>query len=198
MRPTSLRSSTRSETPGAGAPAAVLCAVATGLRLRGAGGRLSATLVPGGIDQLGGRSEVIVGRLGGPPGQRLQIESVQTYGRRLAIKFRGIDDPNAAEALVGLDLLLPEDGLAALPEGSFYVHELVGMQVRTLDGRELGTVRRVDDTGAAAPLLAVAPRPDAPEAEELLVPAARSICVAIDRDTRTITVDPPEGLLENA
>ena len=184
--------------PGAGAPVAALCAVATGLRLRGAGGRLSATLVPGGIDQLGGRADVFVGRIGGPPGRRLEIESVQTYGRRLAIKFRGIDDPDAAEALVGLDLLLPEDGLVALPEGSFYIHELVGMQVRTLHGRVLGTVRRVGDTGAAAPLLAVAPRPDAPEAEEILVPAARSICVAIDRDTRMITIDPPAGLLENA
>jgi ribosomal 30S subunit maturation factor RimM len=70
--------------------------------------------------------------------------------------------------------------------------------VRTVDGRVLGTVRRVGDTGAAAPLLAVTPRPDAPEAEEILVPAARSICVAIDRDTRTITIDPPAGLLENA
>jgi 16S rRNA processing protein RimM len=184
--------------PGAGTPPAALCAVATGLRLRGAGGRLSATLVPGGIDQLGGRDDVIVGRIGVPGGRRLAIESVQTYGRRLAIKFRGIDDPGAAEALVGLDLLLPQDGLSALPAGSFYVHELVGMQVRTRDGRALGSVRRIDDTGAAAPLLAVAPRADAPEAEEILVPLAQSICVAIDRDTRTITVDPPEGLLENA
>jgi 16S rRNA processing protein RimM len=192
-----LRSSTRSETGAASPPAAALCAVATGLRLRGAGGRLSATLVPGGIDQLQGRRSVIVGRVGGT-GRTFEIESVQTYGRRLAIKFRGIDDPAAAEGLVGLDLLLPQSGLLALPEGAFYIHELVGMQVRTRDGRILGAVRRVLDTGGAAPLLAVAPRPDAPEAEEVLVPAAQSICVAIDRASRIITVDPPEGLLEIA
>jgi len=171
--------------------------VATGLRLRGAGGRLSATLVPGGIDQLQGRRSVIVGRVDGP-GRTFEIESVQTYGRRVAIKFSGIDDPAAAEGLVGLDLLLPQSGLLALPEGAFYNHELVGMQVRTRDGRVVGAVRRVLDAGGAAPLLAVAPRPDAPEAEEILVPAAQSICVAIDRGTRTITVDPPEGLLEIA
>jgi len=182
--------------PGAGA---ALCAVATGLRLRGPGGRLSATLVPGGIDQLQGRRSVFVGRLAaGGARHHLEIESVQTYGRRLAVKFRGIDDPDAAEALVGLDLLLPESGLAPLPEGSFYIHELVGMQVRTRDGREVGTVARVLDTGGAAPLLAVAPRPGATPDEEILIPAARSICVAFDRAARTITVDPPEGLLENA
>jgi 16S rRNA processing protein RimM len=192
-----LRSSTRSE-PGAAPPPAALCAVATGLRLRGAGGRLSATLVPGGIDQLRERGTVIVGRLGGAPGRTFEIESVQTYGRRLAIKLRGVDDPAAAEALCGLDLLLPQSGLASLPEGAFYVLELVGMQVRTRDGRAVGTVRRVVDTGAAAPLLGVVPRPDAPDGEEILVPAARSICVVIDRAARTITIDPPEGLLEIA
>lgn len=184
------------ETPPA-APAA-LCAVATGLRLRGAGGRLTANLVPGGIDQLQGRRSVFVGRPGeGAARRSLEIESVQTYGRRLAIKFRGIDDPDAAQALVGLDLLLPESGLVALPEGSFYAHELAGMQVRTRDGVVVGTVARVLDTGGA-PLLAVAPRPGATLDEEILIPAAQSICVAIDRAARTITVDPPEGLLENA
>jgi 16S rRNA processing protein RimM len=179
--------------------AAALCAVATGLRLRGAGGRLSATLVPGGIDQLQGRRSVIVGRLAAGGTRRiLEIESVQTYGRRLAIKFRGIDDPEAAQALVGLDLLLPESGLASLPEGSFYTHELVGMRVVTRDGVIVGTVVRVLDTGGAAALLAVAPPSGGTAQEEILIPAAQSICVAFDRAARTITVDPPEGLLENA
>lgn len=170
-----------------------LVAVATGLRLRGPDGRLTATLVPGGIDQLRDRRSVLVGRAGSGTGREMEIESSLVYGRRLAIKFRGLDDASAAEPLVGLDLLLPAGSLLDLPEGSFYIHELVGMQVVTRGGRGLGTVRRVVDTGAAAPLLAVA---EEGERDEVLIPAARSICVAIDRAARTITVDPPEGLLE--
>lgn len=173
-------------------PRTALVTVATGLRLRGPDGRLTATLVAGGIDQLQGRRSVLVGRAGSGQGREMEIESSQAYGRRLAIKFRGLDDATAAETLVGEDLLLPAGDLVSLPAGSFYIHELVGMDVRTRDGRTLGAVRRVLDTGAAAPLLAVA----LPGREEILIPAARSICIAIDRASRSIVVDPPEGLLE--
>lgn len=169
-----------------------LVTVATGLRLRGRDGRLTATLVPGGIDQMQGRRSVHVGRAGTETGREMEIESSLAYGRRLAIKFRGLDDASAAEALVGLDLMLPAGDLVALPAGSFYTHELVGMEVRTRAGRRLGTVRRVVETGAPAPLLAVAEGDGA----EVLIPAAQSICVAIERATRSIVVDPPEGLLE--
>ena len=169
-----------------------LVTVATGLRLRGPRGHLTATLVPGGIDQLQGRRSVQVGRSVTETGREMEIESSLAYGRRLAIKFRGLDDATAAEPLVGLDLLLPAGDLVALPAGSFYIHELVGMEVRTRAGRRIGTVRRVLETGAPAPLLAVAEA----DGEENLIPAAQSICVAIDRGSRTIVVDPPDGLLE--
>ena len=177
-------------------PRPAMVTVATGLRLRGAGGRLTATLVPGGIDQLQGRRSVFVGRAGAETGREMEIESSQTYGRRLAIKFRGCDDADAAAGLAGLNLLLPEGHLARLPDGAYYILELVGMQVRTRDGLLVGTVRRVLDTGGAAPLLAIAGAAGGPE--EILVPVAQSICVDIDRAARTITIDPPEGLLEPA
>jgi ribosomal 30S subunit maturation factor RimM len=70
------------------------------------------------------------------------------------------------------------------------------MRVRTLDGRDLGVVRRVMETGGA-PLLVVERTESMPQSgREMLIPAARSICTRIDRRARTITVDPPEGLLE--
>jgi len=168
-----------------------LLPIATGLRLRGAGGRLTATLVEGGIDQLRGRDWVLVGRLPGPA-TRYNVETYTAYGRKLALKLRGIDDAEAATHLAGLDILLPCNGLLALPEGAYYIFELVGMRVTTRAGRDLGTVRRVDDTGAA-PLLVVTPDAGGPE---ILIPAARSICTVIDRDARRIEVEPPEGLLE--
>jgi 16S rRNA processing protein RimM len=62
------------------------------------------------------------------------------------------------------------------------------------DGRRLGTVRRVGETGGT-PLLAVEP-PEGSRREAILVPAARSICSVIDLDSGCITIDPPEGLLE--
>jgi 16S rRNA processing protein RimM len=192
---TTLKSSTR-EGPSPGREGDAEVVVATGLRLRGADGRLTARLVVSGIDQLEGRGWVFVGRVSGST-RRLSIESYTTYGDRVVLKFQGIDDAGAASGLVGQDILIPCKGLVDLPEGSYYIFQLVGLTVRTRDGREIGKVREVVQTGGT-PLLAVEPIAGggASAQEEILLPAARSICTAIDVASGCITIDPPEGLLE--
>jgi 16S rRNA processing protein RimM len=95
-----------------------------------------------------------------------------------------------------MDILLPCKGLVDLPEGSYYIFELVGLRVVTLAGRALGTVRDIVETGGT-PLLAVRPDPGVGDGrEEILLPVARSICRIIDTRSGVITIDPPEGLLE--
>ncbi len=170
--------------------------VAAGLRLRGALGRLTARLVPGGIDQLEGRDWVMVGRPGQDP-RRLHIEAYSVYRDRVVLKFRGVDTAEDAAGLVGRDILMPCNGLVDLPEGSYYIFELVGLTVRTRNGRTIGIVRDVVRTGGT-PLLAIEPGEGIgpPAQDEILLPAARSICTAIDVASGCITIDPPEGLLE--
>lgn len=170
--------------------------VAAGLRLRGPRGRLTARLVPGGIDQLEGRDWVMVGRPGQAPA-RLPIEEYSIYGDRVVLKFRGVDTAEEAAGFVGQDILMPCNGLVDLPEGSYYIFELIGLTVRTRAGRTIGIVRDVVPTGGT-PLLAVEPGTGEGEAahDPILLPAARSICTAIDPASGWITIDPPEGLLE--
>jgi 16S rRNA processing protein RimM len=169
--------------------------VATNLRLRGIDGRLTASLVRGGIDQLEGRREVLVGRAGSDATLR-EIETYETYAHKVVVKFRRVDSAAQAAPLEGLDILMPCNGLVDLPEGAYYIFELVGMRVRTREGLDLGVVRRVMETGGA-PLLVVERAEPVPQTRrEMLIPAARSICTRIDRRARVITVDPPEGLLE--
>jgi 16S rRNA processing protein RimM len=86
--------------------------------------------------------------------------------------------------------------LVDLPEGAYYIFELVGMKVRTRAGRDLGDVRRVIETGGAPLLVIAAAEGGRAEDREILVPAARSICTGIDKAAGTITIDPPDGLLE--
>lgn len=191
---TNLKSSNRERRT---APAGeVEVTVATGLKLRGSGGRLTARLVPSGIDQLREREEVLVGRAGGTT-RNLPLEHYSIYGDRVVLKFRGVDDAAAASGLVGQDILIPCNGLVDLPEGSYYIFRLVGLTVRTRDGREIGKVRDVVQTGGT-PLLAIEPGPGCGTGakEEILMPVARSICTAIDVASGTITIDPPEGLLD--
>lgn len=169
--------------------------VAAGLRLRGGEGRLTARLVPNGIDQIRGRAWVLVGD-GRSPGRRYDVEEHQVYDDKVILKLRGVQSAAEAAPLVGMDILIPCNGLVDLPEGSYYIFELVGLRIRTRDGRAIGSVRDIVLTGGT-PLLAIDPAPGAGEArEEILLPAARSICREIDLSAGVITIDPPEGLLE--
>jgi 16S rRNA processing protein RimM len=108
---------------------------------------------------------------------------------RWVVSLSGIETMDAAEALRGLDLRIPEDALRPLEAGSFYVHELVGCEVRTMAGDRVGVVDRVD-LATGVPVLVVR------GAGEVLVPFADAICRRVDMVGRVIDIDPPEGLIE--
>ncbi|MGH2687109.1 MAG: ribosome maturation factor RimM, partial [Actinomycetota bacterium] len=53
-----------------------------------------------------------------------------------------------AEALRGGVLVVPADSAPAPPGGSFWVHQVVGLEVMTEDGRSLGRIREVQGNPA--------------------------------------------------
>jgi len=120
----------------------------------------------------------------------LTIADAKLEGRRPVLAFEGYDSIEAAETLAGAELRVPESSLQPLPEGTYYLHQLVGCRVETMDGAPVGDVTRIDG-GAAAAVLAVASGRG-----EVLVPLAQEICVDIDVGARLIRVRVPEGLLE--
>ena len=76
-------------------------------------------------------------------GAALTIEASRRHGRRLIVKFAGIADRSAAEALRGAVLVVPEAWLPDLSEGEWWAYQLEGCEVRTVSGRILGTVKEV-------------------------------------------------------
>ncbi|HEY9284218.1 MAG TPA: ribosome maturation factor RimM, partial [Pyrinomonadaceae bacterium] len=122
----------------------------------------------------------------------LAVERSRLHAGRVLLKFAGCDTPEAAQALVGFELCVPQSEAVELGEDEFFDWQLQGCRVETVEGRQLGSVREVWHYGAA-PILVV--RDD--QEREALVPLARSICVVIDTDAKLIRVDPPEGLIES-
>lgn len=127
-----------------------------------------------------------------PEGRRreLTIESHAFQKGRIVLKFAGIDTPEAAEELRGSEICVPETESVELEEDEYFDWMLAGCVVRLTDGTELGSVREVMRTGGTEILVV------AGAAKEYLIPFAKEICVAVDTDGHSITVDPPEGLLE--
>lgn len=112
------------------------------------------------------------------------------HGDRLIFKFAGIDSISAAEPLAGFDVLIPAEERTALEEGEYYLADLIGCEViHHQTGEPIGVVADWQEHGGP-PLLEVRRA----EGAELLIPFAKSICIAIDPELRRIEVDMPEGL----
>jgi 16S rRNA processing protein RimM len=116
-------------------------------------------------------------------------ESFPQQGRWVA-RFEGVETMDAAEALRDAELKIDAGEVRALASDKFYVHDLIGCRVETADGVTVGTVREVD-LNVGTPLLVV----DS-QAGDTLVPLAEEICRRVDIAAKTITIAPPEGLIE--
>lgn len=64
------------------------------------------------------------------------------------LSFQGYDNINDVEKYKGGELKIPEDQLMELEEDEFYIHQLVGCQVFTDEGEDLGTIVDVLQPGA--------------------------------------------------
>ena len=97
-----------------------------------------------------------------------------------------------AELLRGQWLYVHEDEAAPLDANSYWVHDILGMDVVTDEGTALGQVYDVLFTGANE--VYVVRTPDSPR--ELLLPAIDEVVVGVDVATRRMTVHLIPGLLE--
>jgi 16S rRNA processing protein RimM len=130
-----------------------------------------------------------VGRNG--PERTFTIESVREHTGRLLVRIAGVADRNAADELRGTLFLVDTDELPPIDDpDEFYDHELVGLRVRTVAGDDVGVVAEVLHT-AAGELLAV----KRDSGGEVLVPFVGAIVTDVSRADATVTIDPPDGLL---
>ena len=59
------------------------------------------------------------------------------------ITLAGIADRNAAESLRGANVEVDREDIPALPEGTYYIADVIGCKVVTQEGDELGIVRGI-------------------------------------------------------
>ena len=107
----------------------------------------------------------------------------QSDGPGMLLRFRELPTRTMAELL--RDRYLEADRRpAALPEGAFYWHELIGTQVHAEDGEDLGTVRDVFRAGGGEVLVV-----DGGARGEVLVPAVAAVVREFAPREGRITVD---------
>jgi 16S rRNA processing protein RimM len=118
------------------------------------------------------------------------IEEVKPHGKFLAIKFKEILDMDAAEKLKGSFIEVTRQELVPLQEGSYYIFDIIGMNVFNHDGRPLGKITDVLQTGANDVYVVET------EGRPLLIPALKQVVKEIDLPGRRMLVELPEGLAD--
>jgi 16S rRNA processing protein RimM len=121
----------------------------------------------------------------------LTVETARRHGSRILLRFEGIVDPVGARALAGGELCVDSALATPAPTDFYYSHEIEGFSCEDVREGALGKAARLEET-AAGPLLAI----KTPAGKEALVPFVRPYVVEVDRVSRRIVLDLPEGLME--
>ncbi|MHB8434171.1 MAG: ribosome maturation factor RimM [Candidatus Tyrphobacter sp.] len=116
----------------------------------------------------------------------VRLGAVREHAGRLLVLLEGVADRTKAQKFAGATLYAPRESVP-LACGEFLDADLVGCAVVDVGGRSYGTVERVEHF-PASDMLVVGGR---------MVPMVSAIVRGIDLAGRSITVDPPSGLLED-
>lgn len=120
------------------------------------------------------------------PGRTLEVERLREGKDVVVVKFRGVDDRDAAEALNGTELFIDRAFLPMAGEDEFYHADLIGLTACDEAGAPFGSVIAVHDFGAGD-ILEIAPSSGA----SLLIPFTKAAVPVIDIDGGRITVTAP-------
>lgn len=121
-------------------------------------------------------------------GRRHIIRGCAPHKGRLLLTLEGIEDRAAADKLRGQRLYIRPEDSPALPEGSYYHYQLLGLTVYQ-QGEVLGRV--TDVLSYTANDIYVLERTGG---GQTLIPALKSVVLSIDLNAGRMEVDLPEGL----
>ncbi|MCI9365177.1 MAG: ribosome maturation factor RimM [Clostridia bacterium] len=80
--------------------------------------------------------------------EEMEIEEVKYHKNLVLLKLKGIDDINQTEGYKNCLLKIDRENAVELPENSYFIVDLIGMEVFTDDGKLLGTLEDVFPTGS--------------------------------------------------
>ncbi|PJN21249.1 ribosome maturation factor RimM [Kitasatospora sp. CB02891] len=124
----------------------------------------------------------------------LTVESGKVHSGRLLLRFAGVKDRTAAEALRGTFLIAEVDPEETPDDpDEYYDHQLIGLDVVLTDGTLIGELTEVVHL-PYQDLLTVL-RPDG---TEVLIPFVEQIVPTIDLDEQRAVITPPPGLIDPA
>ena len=127
--------------------------------------------------------EIIIGE------KTFNIDSVRVQKNMIIMKLQGITKREEAEALKEQLVYITEAQLEQLPEDTYYVKDLIGLTVKTVEGEEIGKVKDVIQNGGCDIY-------DIQGAKgQIMIPAVKEFIKSVSMEEQTIIVSLIEGMM---
>lgn len=121
----------------------------------------------------------------------LEIEGVKFFKQFVILKFKGLDNINDIEKYRQKSLYVTRKNAVRLQKDEYFIADLIGLKVQDEDGKELGTVKDVIETGANDVY-----EVEMADGKSLLLPAIKQCVLNVDVENGTMQVHVLEGLLD--
>lgn len=118
----------------------------------------------------------------------MQVQSAKFQKNVVILKLKDVDDMTAAENLRN-SIIEAKRSKNKLPENTYYIADLIGLDVYTDEGTLLGKVKDIYNTGAND-IYSIET-----ESKEVLLPAIKEVIKQIDIENKKIIVHILKGLL---
>lgn len=123
--------------------------------------------------------------------QKYTISNIRYFKNLIILKFKELEDMTSAEALKNSIIKIPRELALPLEEDEYYISDLIGIDVSTDEGKNLGIIKDVIKTGSNDVYVI-----EDDEKKEILIPALKQCIKQVDMDNRTMVVSLLEGLIE--
>ena len=121
----------------------------------------------------------------------LEIEGVKFFKQFVILKFKGLDNINDIEKYRQKSLYVTRKNAVRLQRDEYFIADLIGLKVQDEDGKELGTVKDVIETGANDVY-----EVEMADGRSLLLPAIKQCILNVDVENGTMQIHVLEGLLD--
>ncbi len=119
-----------------------------------------------------------------------EIENVRYQKHLVILKLKNIDDMNIAEKYKGCYIKIHRKDARELPEGTYFIADIIGSQVITDDGKVLGKVDDIYNTGSNDIYVVKDEL-----GKQILLPNIKEVILDIDIEKQVVTVHLLDGLI---
>jgi 16S rRNA processing protein RimM len=133
-----------------------------------------------------GVGEVLMARLQDGTSRPLTTVEIHAHRRGFLFLSRELNTAEEAKAIVAAELCVSESRLPATAPGEFYWYQLIGLEVVSCEGKYLGRIEQIIETGSNDVYLV------RQGGKEVLVPATDEVVREVDLEGGRMIVDLPE------